>query len=84
MPEGAAQRLVFVFGVAEDEDSVAVVHHPQAEDLHRAGLAPPGFAEHEHVGVGDRDGLVGDPAERVAVERAAREQVDAQLRPGGG
>ena len=54
-PEGAAQLLVLVLGVAQDQGAVAEVHHPQQQRLDGGGLAAAGFAEDEHVGVGDRD-----------------------------
>ena len=47
-----------------------------------AGLAAAGFAEDEHVGVGDRHRVVEDPAERVGVEAAAGQHVDAHLGAG--
>ena len=76
----AAQRLVLVLGVAEDEGAVAVGQHAQREGLDCGGLASAGLTEDHDVRVGDRDVVVGDPADRIAVERPARQQVDAHLR----
>ena len=81
-PERAAQLFVLVLGVAQDQGAVAEVHHPQQERLHGGGLAAAGFAEDEHVRVGDRHRVVEDPAERVGVEAAAGQQVDAHLGAG--
>ena len=81
-PVGPAQLLVLVLGVAEDQGAVAERHHPVAEGLGRSRLAGAGLGELEDVGVGDRDVVAQHPAERVAVERAAGELVDAHLGPG--
>ncbi|MDN5797964.1 MAG: hypothetical protein L0H79_19770 [Intrasporangium sp.] len=87
--EGVAELLVLVLGVAEDEGAVAELHHPQHERLDGCTLAAAGFAEGEDVGVGDGHVVAQDPAERVGVEAATGELVDAHLRagrrqPGGG
>ena len=82
--ERAAQRLVLVLGVAQDQGAVAEGHHPGAERLGGAGLAGARLGELEDVGVGRRHVVAQHPAERVAVERSAGELVDTHLRPGRG
>ena len=81
-PERAAQLFVLILGVAQDQGTVAEVHHPQQQRLHRGGLAAAGFAEDKHVRVGDRHRVVEDPAQRVGVEAAAGQHVDADLGSG--
>ena len=81
--EEPAQRFVLVLGVAQDQGAVAEVHHPQDERLGGGGLAAAGFAEADDVGVGDRDVVAQDPPERVGVERAPGQHVDAHLGAGG-
>ena len=82
-PERAAQLFVLVLRVTEDQHPVAEVEHPQDERLGGGRLAAAGFAEAEHVGVGDRHVVAEHPAERVGVEAAARQLVDAHLGAGG-
>ena len=81
-PRARHSGLVLVLGVAEDEDPVAEVDHPQQERLAGGGLAAAGFAEADHVRVGHRHAAVEDPAERVGVERSAGQHVDAHLGAG--
>ena len=78
--ERAAQRLVLVLDVAGDQGAVAERHHPGAEALGRSRLPAARLGELEDVGVGGGDVVAQHPSERVAVERAAGELVDAHLR----
>ena len=80
--ERAAQRFVLVLRVAEDEHLVAEVHHQGGEVLGVGRLAAAGLAERDHVGVGDRDRVIEHPTERVGVEAAPGEFVDAYLGAG--
>ena len=81
--EGAGDVLVLVLDVAEDQGAVAEADHPEQEGLDQGALAAAGFAEDEDVGVGDGDGVVGDPAHRVAVEGSSGEDVEPHRGAGG-
>jgi hypothetical protein len=81
-PERAAQLLVLILRVAQDQGPVTEVHHPQQQRLHRGRLAAARLAENKHVRVGDRHRVVQHPAERVSVETTARQHVDADLGSG--
>ena len=83
-PQGGAQALVLVLGVAQDQGAVPEVHHPQDERLGGGGLPAPGLAEADDVGVGHPHVVAQNPAHRVAVERPTGQDVDAHLRPGRG
>ncbi len=78
-----AEGFVLVFGVTGDQGAVTEGHEPGCEGLDGGGLAASGFAEDEHVGVGDADRVVEDPAAGVGVEAPTRLLVDAHERPGG-
>ena len=56
------------------------VHHQGGEVLGVGGLAAARFAEGDHVGVGDRDGVVEHPAERVGVEAVSYTHLDVYKR----
>ena len=79
-----AQRLVLVLDVTQDQRAVAEGHLPQGEHLDRAGLPATGRPEEDHVRVGDTGDAVQRPADRIGVESAVGEVVDAQLRTGRG